>query len=806
MSGPSSINNIAAPFRSRPAPVSSDPVPSSSPAFGTPVHPIRPQKATDPVKPSILPVELPPATLRPLAFRTFTKKHNLTITSSALQIFATFIGKHCGSGWREEGLAERILDDVARTWKKNGGGVIVPGEGEDLKNILRNIENSMAEGKSAPRNVLNHQGSFASGLHESHGKAMTPGEIPGVLNRGDSQSSLGLSALEVDDDNNTDKDNEQSNDSRRWLKVVGAFDQPRLLYNWTQKHFEVITKPASLLPDPMQKTHLFRHRYNLIHQRLLRNESFQTTTVGASRTNSLWRSSSTITTAQQAYKLTPIANLLGRSGSNHLLLGLLTLSPTGMLTIGDLTGSIALDIQHARPIPEGGAWFTPGMIVLVEGMYEAEGSAVGPGIGGDGGIGGTIGGKFVGFSVGGPPCERRDVTLGVGHSDRAGNMSAGAGFGWVDFLGVGSERASGMNMRRLEQRTLKRALVENSTEGRGRMIIMGQVDLASANVLQALRKVLGIYAAEPLDQSPMIVVLMGNFTKYAVMAGGGSGGSIEYKEYFDSLATALSDYPSVLQSATFMFVPGDNDPWASAFSAGAATALPRPSVPEIFTSRVKRAFATANAEADSPPAKRVEGEAIWSTNPTRLTLFGPAQEIVLFRDDMTGRLLRNTLNFRPLEDRRDSTLDEGGLPDSSVVSSAPNEMQETREMNVDQAVETAESHLPVTKAKDTINATVQSDVIAARRLVKTILDQGYLSPFPLSTRPVLWDYSGALQLYPLPSALVLMDPEAPAFALTYEGCHVMNPGSLVSDDRRSTAQWMEYDARTRRGKTRETRF
>lgn len=806
MSGPSSINNLAAPFRSRPAPVPSDPVPSSSPAFGTPIHPIRPQKATDPVKLSILPVDLPPATLRPLAFRTFTKKHNLTITSSALQIFATFIGKLCGSGWREEGLAERLLDDIARTWKKNRGGVIVPGEGEDLKNILRNIENAMAEGRSGPRNVLNRQASFASGPHESHGKAMTPGELPGVLNRGDSQSSLGISALEVDDDQDADNDGGQPNDPRRWLKIVGAFEQPRLLYNWTQKHFEVIGKPASLLPDPAQKTHLFRHRYNLIHQRLLRNESFQTSTVGASRTNSLQRSSSTITTTQQAYKLTPIANLLGRSGSSHLLLGLLTLSPTGMLTIGDLTGSIALDIQHARPIPEGGAWFTPGMIVLVEGMYEEEGSAAGPGIGGDGGIGGTIGGKFIGFSVGGPPCERRDVTLGVGHSDRAGNLSAGAGFGWVDFLGVGSERASGTNMRRLEQRTLKRALTENSMEGRGRMIIMGQVDLASANVLHALKKVLGTYAAEPLGQSPMIVVLMGNFAKYAVMAGGGSGGSIEYKEYFDSLAIALSEYPSILQSATFIFVPGDNDPWASAFSAGAATALPRPSIPEIFTSRVKRAFATANAEADHSPAKRVEGEAIWSTNPTRLTLFGPAQEVVLFRDDMTGRLLRNALNFRPLEERREPILDESGPPDSSVVSPARNQTQESREMDVDQEVETAESHLPTTKTKDTTNATVSPEANAARRLVKTILDQGYLSPFPLSTRPVLWDYSGALQLYPLPSALVLMDPEAPTFALTYEGCHVMNPGALVSNERRSTAQWMEYDARTRRGKTRETRF
>src|ERR1700723_1369667 len=99
-----------------------NPIPSSSPAFSTPIHPIIPRRtvpipapltlkaAASPLKPTILPILLPPATLRPLAFRTFTKKHNLTLTSSALQALATFIGRNCGSGWREEGLAERVLE------------------------------------------------------------------------------------------------------------------------------------------------------------------------------------------------------------------------------------------------------------------------------------------------------------------------------------------------------------------------------------------------------------------------------------------------------------------------------------------------------------------------------------------------------------------------------------------------------------------------------------------------------------------------------------------------------------------------
>src|SRR5437762_12325639 len=97
-------------FRTPPTPTPSNPLPSSSPGFGTPVHPIKSQAAAVAPKASILPILLPSTTLRPLAFRTFTKKHNLTLTSSALQILATFIGKQCGSGWREEGLAEGVLE------------------------------------------------------------------------------------------------------------------------------------------------------------------------------------------------------------------------------------------------------------------------------------------------------------------------------------------------------------------------------------------------------------------------------------------------------------------------------------------------------------------------------------------------------------------------------------------------------------------------------------------------------------------------------------------------------------------------
>ncbi|PMD44318.1 hypothetical protein L207DRAFT_509071 [Hyaloscypha variabilis F] len=783
-------------FRPPPTPAPLNPIPSSSPAFGTPAYPIKQfNPAGAAVKASILPILLPPATLRPLAFRTFTKKHSLTLTSSALQVLATFIGRHCGTEWREEGLAERVLEEVAKSWKNRNGGVIVDGEGNELKDIMRNLEGSMSGGRIVASRELSRQNSLVLGPSQNGELSHTRlGIRPSVLGREDSQSSLGVSTLDVEDE----EDEDDLRNPRKWLKVIDAFEQPRLAYNVAKKHFDRETVKPSLLPPASHKTQVFRNRYNLIHQRLLRNESFQTPTFEAQKL-SLKRSSSSLATAQQSYKLTPIANLLGRNGSSHMILGLLTISPTGTLAINDLTGSIALDLIHAKPIPEDGAWFAPGMIVLVDGTYEEEDSNAGGGLGGSGGVGGTIGGKFIGFFIGGPPCERRKVTLGLTGSEDSG-VTAGGGFGWVDFLGVGSERAVGSKMRKLEQRLLRSGSGDEDLGGRGRMVVVGEVNLDQPRTLQALKKVLGLYAAEPEEDTPMTFVVMGNFVQHAIMARGGSGGSIEYKEYFDSLASTLSEYPTVLQSATFVFVPGDNDGWTSTFSAGAATPLPRKGIPEIFTSRIKRAFAAANSEAEKELGRQTDGEAIWTSNPSRLSLFGPTHEIILLRDNISGRLRRTAIKFSSSE----SNAEDEDVNMASMPAPAPHPQpeQEPADMEVDTEVQAAESH----QAEPAIDDTLPSDLHAARKLVKTILDQGYLSPFGMAIRPVLWDYASSLQVYPLPTAMVLADTEAPAFCVTYEGCHVMNPGSIVALGRRGVAKWVEYDIRHKVGKVREALF
>lgn len=226
--------------------VPSSTIPSSSPAFATPAHPLKPFQAPVPAKAAVLPIILPPATLRPLAFRTFTKKHGLTLTSSALQEFASFIGRHCGSGWREEGLAEKVLEEVAKAWKNRNGGVIVEGTSSELKDILKNLEGNMSGGKiiSGPRGLSRQNSLMLEPSDDSDLSTTRLGLRPAMsLTRDDSQSSFGMSGMAVDED----LDEEMLQDVRRWLKVIHAFEQPRYTYNVAKKHFEKYD-PFLLLP------------------------------------------------------------------------------------------------------------------------------------------------------------------------------------------------------------------------------------------------------------------------------------------------------------------------------------------------------------------------------------------------------------------------------------------------------------------------------------------------------------------------------------------------------------------------------
>jgi len=134
------------------------------------------------------------------------------------------VGRHCGSGWREEGLAEQVLEEVARSWKRIGSKVIVDGEGNTLKNILKQLEGSMSGG----RIVIGRAGSTLS-RHSSLIASESFGDSGGLQR----QDSFGMSNLDVEEEEES-----EGKDPRSWIKVINAFEQPRMMYNPSRNHFE----------------------------------------------------------------------------------------------------------------------------------------------------------------------------------------------------------------------------------------------------------------------------------------------------------------------------------------------------------------------------------------------------------------------------------------------------------------------------------------------------------------------------------------------------------------------------------------
>lgn len=100
------------------------------------------------------------------------------------------------------------------------------GENETLRGILRTLEGSMNGGRIVQGSNLGRQSSFNFGPEMS-----APATRPTL----DSNTSFGMSSLEVED---KEEEEDLLKDPREWIKVVGAFEQPKLLYNVTQKHFE----------------------------------------------------------------------------------------------------------------------------------------------------------------------------------------------------------------------------------------------------------------------------------------------------------------------------------------------------------------------------------------------------------------------------------------------------------------------------------------------------------------------------------------------------------------------------------------
>ncbi|KAF8525322.1 epsilon DNA polymerase [Gautieria morchelliformis] len=423
-------------------------------------------------------------------------------------------------------------------------------------------------------------------------------------------------------------------DTDSQLYFVDAFEMP--MWHWSPERstFEKLSRKLTVSGSPESRVLAVRDRLNIIKQTILRNDNFSPRPFGGAGRETFLRLSTT-------------KDLLGRTGVDFLLFGMLAHNQEGKLCLEDLDGKVALDVTIEAHTSEG--FFTDGCFALVEGTYTDEE-------------------VLLVNAIGHPPCERRAETRAI--------------YGHIDFLGKGATTV-------LEDNRLAEQLSEHTQLT---FFILSDLWLDHPRTMVGLRKLFQNCIEN--NWLPKVFIMCGNFSSKGVAKGSGRN-IMKYQDDFDALADLIASYPVITRRCHFVFVPGPQDPCSS-------TILPRRPILPSFTTRLK---------AKIP-------KVYLASNPCRIRFF--SQEIVVFREDMMARMLRNLVGVKP----------NPGTDDLK------------------------------------------------RYLVQSVIDQCHLSPLTTHIQPTLCEYDHSLRLYPMPTTLVLAD-KYERYELTYEGCHVFNPGSFL---------------------------
>ena len=177
---------------------------------------------------------------------------------------------------------------------------------------------------------------------------------------------------------------------------------------------------------------------------------------------------------------------------------------------------------------------------------------------------------------------------------------------------------------------------------------------------------------------------------------------LSISEGFDSLADLIASYTLITRRTHFVFVPGPLDLVVNSI-------LPRKPLLSSFTGRLQSKIPKLHL----------------TSNPCRLKFFG--QEIVVFRDDIMSRMLRNLVGVKP--DARNEDLKRYvwvSLPSSARCLNR----------------------------------------LSPGKLVQSILDQSHLAPFTTHIQPILPEYDHTMRLYPLPTCVRVVAPCRLLFFLT----------------------------------------
>lgn len=460
--------------------------------------------------------------MRPVAYRIFSKKHGLNLKSSGLEVLAEIVGKTFGTEWRGA-QAEQLLEEACKLWKEQEMGLFV--EGAPLRNIISEIVQAKKSASSGAK-----------------------GEGPGTVQ--EVAGSDGGSDSELDDapsfDPNDPMDDLPATPAvevswKEYFRVIGAFEQPLLDYNSREQRFEKRTeKKPTLFSTAKSATDMFMTRYNLIHDRLMRNDELM---------------------SGSKLKITSIRSLIGREG-DFSIFGILCKNPEGKYCLQDNTGRIALFMAEGCA-PNDTVYYPEGCFVICDGRYIMAGMEV-----------------FMVVSMGPPVPERRKATREA--------------YGMVDYLGLHGA-PTGAALKRIDRHLESQlAKVESTLTDHKIIIFGGDMHLDSPITLRAIRKVLSTLEAEFGSKKPLSLVFTGNYSSQYLPPH-------LYKQGFDNLTDIFKDFSSLIEGTRILFIPGQRDPWTNTFPTDNAV-MPLQPLPSTMINRILR-LCGENVSVTSNPCR-----------------------------------------------------------------------------------------------------------------------------------------------------------------------------------------------------------
>eukprot|EP00258_Populus_trichocarpa_P021962 XP_024437981.1 DNA polymerase epsilon subunit B [Populus trichocarpa] len=280
------------------------------------------------------------------------------------------------------------------------------------------------------------------------------------------------------------------------IRVIDAFLIPKFRYDPIKKQFHEHTGGLHIHGDASAKAALYKDRFLLLYQRVLRDSHF---------------SKPAFHTEMSHYgscEIAPIQSLVGQMGRRWVM-GVISQLEDGHFYLEDLTASVEIDLSKAK-VTTG--FLSENTIVVAEGEM-------------------LVNGIYQVITCGFPPLEERDKSL--------------KSLAQHDFFGGGTlTKEETLRLAELEKRSLNDMFV-----------ILSDIWVDSEEAMGKLETVLDGFESQ--EVVPSLFVFMGNFCSHPCNLSFHSFSSL--RSQFGKLGQMIGAHQRLKEHSRFMFIPGPED-------------------------------------------------------------------------------------------------------------------------------------------------------------------------------------------------------------------------------------------------------